>query len=234
MICGGTEACVTPLAIAGFSRLRALSCAFNEQPSESSRPFDKKRDGFVMSEGAGILVLEEYSHAIKRNALILAEICGYGLSSDAHHITAPCISGDGAFRCMKSALCDSNLDISDVGYINAHATSTPLGDEAESAAIFNLFGSFSNKLAVSSIKGATGHLLGAAGAVEAITTVMACYTGLLPPTLNCVEPIQKYMLNYIPCKSQDWPIDFKYRVALTNSFGFGGTNTTLCFQFPPS
>lgn len=232
MISGGTESCINPLAVAGFARLRALSCAFNERPAESSRPFDEQRDGFVMSEGAGVLVLEEYSHAVKRKAPILAEVCGYGLSSDAHHVTAPVATGEGAFRSMKLALNDAQFDIADVAYVNAHATSTPLGDEAESQAIANLFGQRCSNIAVSSTKGATGHLLGAAGAVEAIMAILACHHGTLPPTINCQRPIDKWKLNYVPCVSQPWPSGYKRRIALSNSFGFGGTNTSLCFRYP--
>ena len=230
MVCGSTEACVTPLGMVGFGRARALSTHFNDRPLESSRPFDKDRDGFVMSEGAGILVLEEYEHAKTRGANILGEILGYGLSGDSFHITAPSDTGDGAYRCMQAAVKDAGVDTSHVGYVNAHATSTPLGDIAESQAIWRLFGpECRESLAVSSTKGSVGHAQGAAGSVEAIFALMACHTGVIPPTLNCHNPDTGIDLNYVPLTAAAWSGTSPHgRVALTNSFGFGGTNGSLC------
>jgi 3-oxoacyl-[acyl-carrier-protein] synthase II len=232
MVCGGTEASVNPVAMAGFARIRALALNFNDEPEKASRPFDVDRNGFVMSEGAGILVLEEMNHAISRGATILGEVLGYGLSADANHITAPATDGRGARQCMSAALEDSGLEPSDIGYINAHATSTPLGDAAESCAITKLFKEHRHSLCVSSSKGAVGHLLGAAGSVEAAFTLMACNTSIIPPTANCYTPDPDSDLDYVPLVAKDWKniSDSGRRCALTNSFGFGGTNATLCFS----
>lgn len=231
MVCGGTEACISPLSIAGFCRLRALCTSHNEEPLKSSRPFDRDRNGFVMGEGSAILVLEELGHAKKRSANILAEVCGYGLSGDGAHITSPHPEGKGALLAMKSALRDSQLPINEIGYINAHATSTPIGDNIEALAIGNLFQSQLKDLRVSSTKGAHGHLLGAAGNLETIFTILACRDAILPPTLNLTNiPDNLASINFVAGTAQEWKTDSGKRVALKNAFGFGGTNASLCIS----
>ncbi|XP_023932238.1 3-oxoacyl-[acyl-carrier-protein] synthase, mitochondrial isoform X2 [Lingula anatina] len=227
MVCGGTEASLYPLAVAGFAKMRALSTNFNDTPAKASRPFDKSRDGFVMSEGAGIVVLEDYEHAVNRGAKMYAEVLGYGLSGDAYHISSPSEDGTGARSCMGNAIKNAYLTPKDVTYINAHATSTPLGDAVEARAISELFGPECQHLSVSSSKGAIGHLLGAAGSVEAILTILAINKGILPPTLNLEDPEPVGTFNHIR-ESQDWKQGPGRRIALTNSFGFGGTNCSLC------
>lgn len=223
MIAGGTEAAIDPLGLAGFSRLRALSSNYNDSPQESSRPFDKKRDGFVMGEGATVLVLEELQHALSRNAPILAHLSGYGLSGDAHHITSPHPKGRGAFRAMSMALETANVKAEDVAYVNAHATSTPLGDEIEAAVVQDLF---QHDISISSTKGATGHLLGAAGALEAAFTVQALVDQMLPATLNLTELDDPTTSLKHVRETQPHTFD----IAMSNSFGFGGTNASLLFE----
>lgn len=231
MICGSAEAVISPLSVAAFSRIRALSRNFNHEPKKASRPFDKNRDGFVMGEGAGVLVLESLDHAQKRGAKIYAEVLGYGLSGDAHHITSPSTNGSGAYNCMHQAILQSGLKVTDIGYINAHATSTPIGDDVELKAIKDLFGDHSKVLTVSSTKGATGHLLGAAGSIEAIFTVLSCYTKQIPPNINLDNPDNAYSVNLAGKKSILWPEkNFKELVGLSNSFGFGGTNASVMFK----
>jgi 3-oxoacyl-[acyl-carrier-protein] synthase II len=226
MLAGGSEAAICRLALAGFSRLRALSTAHNKEPAKASRPFDDDRDGFVMGEGAGIMVLEELEHARKRGARIYAELVGYGLSSDAHHITAPAESGEGAQLSMQRALLRSGLEPKDIGYINAHATSTPLGDLIELRAIDRVFQNHTKHVKISSTKGALGHLLGASGAVEAILSVLALTNRIAPATLNMNSCKDHRHLNLVPLHPQD----LETRAVLSNSFGFGGTNVSLIFK----
>jgi 3-oxoacyl-[acyl-carrier-protein] synthase II len=226
MVAGGTESPLCRLAVAGFAACRALSTHFNDRPEQASRPYDQDRDGFVMGEGAGVLVLEHYEHAKARGAKIYAEVIGYGLSGDAYHITAPAENGDGAYRCMKAALKRARLDPSDIDYINAHGTSTPMGDEIELAAVERLFGNASGKLAMSSTKSATGHLLGAAGAVEAIFSVLSIRDNIAPPTLNLENPSVQTAIDLVPHNAKSKQID----TVLSNSFGFGGTNASLILR----
>jgi 3-oxoacyl-[acyl-carrier-protein] synthase II len=222
MIAGGAEAVVTELAVGGFAAARALSTR-NDDPATASRPWDKERDGFVLGEGAGSVVLEEYEHAKARGAKIYCEVVGYGASADAHHMTAPPDDGDGGFRAMRNALKDAQLDGSTIDYINAHGTSTPLGDVAETIAIKRMFGDRARKLAVNSTKSMTGHLLGAAGGIEAVFTALALRDQVSPPTINLRTADPACDLDYVPNTARRMPI----RVALSNSFGFGGTNGTL-------
>ena len=224
-VAGGAEKASSPLGIAGFSSAQALSTR-NDNPQAASRPFDKDRDGFVLGDGAGILILEEYEHALKRGAKIYAELVGFGMSDDAFHITAPPETGEGAAAAMTNALKDAQLEPNAVDYINAHGTSTPAGDVAESRAIESVFGEHANKLAVSSTKSMIGHLLGAAGAVEAIFSVLAIRDNIAPPTINLDNPDPACRLDYVPHQARPMKID----VALSNSFGFGGTNGSLIFK----
>ncbi len=224
MIAGGSESTVCGLAIGGFSAARALSTR-NEDPAGASRPWDKGRDGFVLGEGAGVLVLEEMEHAKRRGARIYAELLGYGMSADAHHMTAPCEDGDGARRCMTNALRDAKASADLVDYINAHGTSTPLGDQAETVAVKRALGDHAFKVAMSSTKSMTGHLLGAAGGVEAVFTVLSVREQIAPPTINLTDPDPECDLDYVPNQAREK----KIRLALSNSFGFGGTNATLAF-----
>ena len=225
MICGGTEACITPMGIGGFAAMRALSTR-NEEPQRASRPWDRDRDGFVVGEGAGILVLEELEFARRRGAKILAELVGYGMSADAFHVTAPLETGEGAYRVMRNAMKDAGIEPQQVDYINAHGTSTDLGDRAETAAIKLAFGDYARKLAVSSTKSMTGHLLGGAGGLEAGITVMALRDQVAPPTINYENPDPECDLDYVPNQARPVRIDY----ALSNSFGFGGTNGCLIFK----
>jgi 3-oxoacyl-[acyl-carrier-protein] synthase II len=225
MIAGGAEAMVVPLAIAAFCAMKAMSTR-NDEPEKASRPFEAGRDGFVPSEGGGIVVLEALEHARRRDARIYAEVIGYGLSADAHHMTAPDPEGDGAMRAMALALRDAGVTPGDVGYINAHGTSTPYNDKFETIAIKRVFGDHARRLAVSSTKSMTGHLLGAAGGVEAIATALALHHGLLPPTINYDTPDPECDLDYIPNQARKQDVE----VALSNAFGFGGTNATLAFR----
>lgn len=223
MICGGAEAAIRPTGMAGFCAMRAMSTR-NGEPEKASRPFDLDRDGFVMAEGAGILILEDMEHAIRRGAKIHAELIGYGMSGDAHHITDP--NPDGAVRCMEAAIRDAGIDASEVDYINAHGTSTPPGDKSETSAIKTLFGDHAYKLAVSSTKSMTGHLLGAAGGVEAVISALAVREGIIPPTINLDTPDPDCDLDYVPHTARRTDV----RVALSNSFGFGGHNATIIMK----
>jgi 3-oxoacyl-[acyl-carrier-protein] synthase II len=225
MICGGSEAVVTPLGIGGFAAMRALSTR-NDDPAHACRPFDLDRDGFVLAEGAGIVILEEMEHARKRGARIHAEIVGYAANADAHHITAPALEGEGAQRCMRAALADAKLSADEIDYINAHGTSTKMNDATETLAIKKVFGDHAYKLMVSSTKSMTGHLLGAAGGVEAAICVLALARGVVLPTINYTTPDPECDLDYVPNTARDVKLDY----ALTNSFGFGGTNACLIFS----
>ncbi|WP_431303123.1 beta-ketoacyl-ACP synthase II [Sediminicoccus sp. BL-A-41-H5] len=229
MVAGGAEAAICELGIGGFCAARALSTKFNDTPTAASRPWDADRDGFVMGEGAGVLVLEEYEHAKARGATIHAEVIGYGMSGDAYHITSPAEDGDGGFRAMKAALRDAGLTPADVHYVNAHGTSTPLGDDIELSAVERLFGDDAKGLAMSSTKSATGHLLGAAGAVEAIFSILAVRDNVAPPTLNLENPSRESPIDRVAKVAQERKID----VALSNSFGFGGTNASVIFRGAP-
>ncbi len=226
MVAGGTESAVNRLGVAGFCACRALTTGFNDRPQAASRPYDRDRDGFLIGEGAGCVVLESYDHAVARGARIYAEVVGYGMSGDAYHITAPSEDGDGAFRCMSAALRRAGVSAAEVDYINAHGTSTPLGDEIELGAVQRLLGDAAQGAAMSSTKSATGHLLGAAGAVEAIFCLLAMRDSLLPPTLNLDNPSVDTLIDLVPHRARPKRVD----VALSNSFGFGGTNASLVFR----
>ena len=226
MVAGGAESAVNRLALGGFCALRAMSTSYNDRPTIASRPYDKDRDGFVMGEGAGVVVLEEYEHAKKRGAKIYAEVIGYGMSGDANHITAPSPDGDGAYRCMSAAMKRAGISASDIDYINAHGTSTPLGDEIELGAAQRLLGNAASKAAMSSTKSSIGHLLGAAGAVEAIFCVLAIRDNVAPPTINLDSPSVETSIDLVPWKAKARQID----VALSNSFGFGGTNASVIMR----
>ncbi|MFV0473504.1 MAG: beta-ketoacyl-ACP synthase II [Pikeienuella sp.] len=226
MVAGGAESPVCEIAVAGFGACKALSTAFNEEPTRASRPYDKARDGFVMGEGAGVVVLEEYEHAAARGAKIYGEVIGYGLSGDAYHITSPAPDGDGGFRSMSAALARAGVKAADIDYVNAHGTSTPLGDEIELRAVTKLLGAAAGGVTMSSTKSSIGHLLGAAGAVEAIFCLLAIRDGVAPPTLNLEDPSVETEIDLAPLKAVKRDI----KVALSNSFGFGGTNASLIFS----
>jgi 3-oxoacyl-[acyl-carrier-protein] synthase II len=229
MVAGGAESPLNRLSMAGFAACRALSTGFNDEPTRASRPYDRDRDGFVMGEGAGVVVLEELEHARARGAAIHAELIGYGLSGDAHHITAPAEDGDGAYRCMSAAIRRAGITADEIDYINAHGTSTPLGDEIELTAVHRLVGNSAGRIAMSSTKSSIGHLLGAAGAVEAIFSILAMRDGMAPPTINLENPSVDTAIDLVPLKARPRNID----VVLSNSFGFGGTNAALVFRrFP--
>ena len=229
MVAGGAEASICPIGVAGFIACRAMSTNFNDAPEKASRPYDKDRDGFVMGEGAGILILEELEHARARGAKIYAEVAGYGMAGDAYHITAPAEDGDGGFRAMRAAVKDAGVSPSDIHYINAHGTSTPLGDEIELGAVTRLLGEAAAGAAMSSTKSATGHLLGAAGAIEAAFTCLAIRDQVAPPTLNLDNPSVETVVDLVPHKAKPMKID----VAVSNSFGFGGTNASLVLKKVP-
>jgi 3-oxoacyl-[acyl-carrier-protein] synthase II len=226
MVAGGAESPVNRISLAGFSALRALSTGFNDQPTKASRPYDKDRDGFVMGEGAGVVVLESLDHAKARGAKIYAEVIGYGMSGDAYHITAPAPDGDGAFRCMSMAIKRAGITAGDLQYINAHGTSTPMGDEIELGAVQRLVGNDASRVSMSSTKSCIGHLLGAAGAVEAIFSILAMRDKVAPPTINLDNPSIETPIDLVPHKARKREID----IALSNSFGFGGTNASLIFR----
>ncbi|MCJ2111424.1 beta-ketoacyl-ACP synthase II [Methylobacterium sp. E-025] len=226
MVAGGAESPVDRLSIAGFAACRALSTGFNDTPTKASRPYDKARDGFVMGEGAGVVVLEEYDHAKARGAKIYAEVVGYGMSGDAYHITSPSPDGDGAFRCMTAAVKRAGIDPGAIDYINAHGTSTPMGDELELRAVERLLGASAQGVAMSSTKSAVGHLLGAAGAIEAIFSILTIRDGVIPPTLNLDDPSVETALDLVPHEAKRRRVD----IALSNSFGFGGTNASLVMR----
>src|SRR5215217_1455135 len=226
MVAGGTESPINRLSLAGFAACRALSTGFNDDPTRASRPYDRDRDGFVMGEGAGVVVLEEYEHAKARGAKVYAEVIGYGLSGDAFHITSPTEDGDGAYRCMTAAIKRAGISPSDIDYINAHGTSTPLGDELELKAVERIVGNAASKLSMSSTKSETGHLLGAAGAVEAIYSVLAIRDQVAPPTINLENPSVETAIDLVPNQAKQRTID----VVLSNSFGFGGTNASLVLR----
>jgi len=226
MVAGGTESPINRVSMAGFAAARALSTGFNDTPARASRPYDRDRDGFVMAEGAGVVVLEEYEHAKQRGARMYAELIGYGLSGDAYHITAPAPDGDGALRCMNAALRRAGVTPAEVDYINAHGTSTPLGDEIELGAVQRLVGNAAGRLSMSSTKSSVGHLLGAAGAVEAIFSILAIRDQVAPPTINLENPSVETPIDLVPHQARKRPI----AVALSNSFGFGGTNASLVFR----
>lgn len=228
MVAGGSESAICRLGMAGFAASRALSTNFNDTPEKASRPWDKDRDGFVMGEGAGVVVLEELEHAKARGAKIYAEVVGYGLSGDAHHITAPAADGSGAYRAMEMAMKRARLAPEAIDYVNAHGTSTPLGDEIEVQAVKRLFGDVAGNIAMSSTKSAIGHLLGAAGSVEAIFSILAMRDGIVPPTLNLENPSEGCDLDFVPHTAKSRVV----RAALSNSFGFGGTNASLIFSQP--
>ncbi|MBU0515482.1 MAG: beta-ketoacyl-ACP synthase II [Proteobacteria bacterium] len=225
MVCGGVEATITPTAVAGFTAMRALSRR-NDDPTGASRPFDRDRDGFVIGEGSGMVILEELEHARRRGADILAEVVGYGLTSDAYHFTAPHPEGEGAVNCMRMAVDDAGLNPEDVDYINAHGTSTGLNDKVETLAVRRVFGDHAYQLAISSTKSMTGHLLGGAGGVEAVFTVMTLHSGVMPPTINYETPDPDCDLDYVPNQAREGDV----RIALSNTYGFGGTNAVLAFK----
>jgi 3-oxoacyl-[acyl-carrier-protein] synthase II len=226
MVAGGAESPINRISLAGFAACRALSTGYNDDPTRASRPYDRDRDGFVMGEGAGVLVLEEYEHAKARGAKMYGEVIGYGMSGDAYHITSPTEDGDGAYRCMAAAIKRAGISPSDIDYVNAHGTSTPLGDEIELKAVERIMGNASAKLSMSSTKSAIGHLLGAAGAVEAIFSLLALRDGAVPPTINLDNPSVETAIDLVPHKAKQKQID----TVLSNSFGFGGTNASIIFR----